>query len=284
MTSNKLAIGAEAVEHRRPQKRSSAIATQGRPVKNYVQVIYALVLHDIKSRYFGNGLGQILLLVWPLTHLLFLVLAYTVSGRLPPFGSSLLLFACTGAVPWIVFSYMSRWIVFAPLSNRPLLFYPVVTPLDLIVGRALLEIVNSILIVVLVIALLVMADIDPWPHDLNQAAEALGVCFVLALALGIINAAIVLVSNLWATVYILAQIVLYIASGLVFLPSSLPEFARYPLSFNPVLQIIEWMRFAYYADYPTIVLDRLYVTEFSFMTLVFGLIFERVMRRWVFLL
>jgi capsular polysaccharide transport system permease protein len=125
-------------------------------MRNYSRVIYALILHDIKSRFFGNGWGQVLLILWPFVHMVFLVGAYTVSGRTVPFGSSLLLFACTGAIPWIVFSYMSRWIAFSPSSNRSLLNYPIVMPLDLVFSRALLEIAVNAIVVALALVVLVM--------------------------------------------------------------------------------------------------------------------------------
>ncbi len=87
--------------------------------------------------------------------------------------------------------------------------------------------------------------------------------------------------NLWASVYILILILLYILSGLLFIPSALPENVRYYMGLNPLLQDVEWMRSAYYPDYPTLVLDKLYPIKFGFITLAVGLLLERFARRFV---
>jgi capsular polysaccharide transport system permease protein len=53
------------------------------------------------------------------------------------------------------------------------------------------------------------------------------------------------------------------------------------MGLNPLLQDVEWMRSAYYPDYPTLVLDKLYPIKFGFITLAVGLLLERFARRFV---
>ena len=50
------------------------------------------------------------------------------------------------------------------------------------------------------------------------------------------------------------------------------------LAYNPVLQIVEWMRAAYYEGYGGLVLDRPYVIGYACVTIFFGLLLERAMR------
>jgi ABC-type polysaccharide/polyol phosphate export systems, permease component len=69
---------------------------------------------------------------------------------------------------------------------------------------------------------------------------------------------------------------LYAGSGILFVPDALPEQVRYYLSFNPLLQMIEWMRVAYYPDYPTLVLDKAYIFKLSLPCLAAGLIICRI--------
>jgi capsular polysaccharide transport system permease protein len=75
-------------------------------------VIYALMLCDVKTRFFGNGLGFLFASVaWPLVHILILLIINTGLGRMARFGDSIILFFATGLVPFMTFSYMSRWIM-----------------------------------------------------------------------------------------------------------------------------------------------------------------------------
>jgi capsular polysaccharide transport system permease protein len=58
----------------------------------------------------------------------------------------------------------------------------------------------------------------------------------------------------------------------------LPALARDILAYNPLLQVIEWMRSAYYEGYGDLVLDRTYVLSVAAITLFLGLLLERAMR------
>ena len=78
---------------------------------------------------------------------------------------------------------------------------------------------------------------------------------------------------------VLFIILMYISSGIVFLPTQMPEQIRYYLSFNPLLSCVEWMRSAYFPDYPTSMIDKTYVIEFSLVTLPIGIVLERLLRR-----
>jgi capsular polysaccharide transport system permease protein len=94
-----------------PKLENRAISL-GDVLRTQGQVIYALMLRDVKTRYFGNGLGFLFSSVaWPLVHVLVLLAVYTTLGRTAPFGSSTILFSATGLVPFMTFSYMSRWII-----------------------------------------------------------------------------------------------------------------------------------------------------------------------------
>ena len=73
---------------------------------------------------------------------------------------------------------------------------------------------------------------------------------------------------------------MYLSSGIIFVISTLAAQLRYWLSFNSASALrTEWMRSAYFSDYPTTVLDRTYVLEFSLVSLTLALILERLLRR-----
>jgi capsular polysaccharide transport system permease protein len=248
-------------------------------LRSYGAIIFAILLHDIKSRFFGNGLGQIAMLLWPFIHILVLVTIFVFSGRIAPYGSSLLLYSSIGILPFIIFAYSSRSIMYTVVQNRVFLNYPIITLLDLIAARALLETLSNCVLTAVVILVLVMLDVDVAPAHWADAATAWAGCIVLSIGLGVLNGAIAALFELWILVYVLFMITMYASSGILFIPSSLPAPIRDVLAWHPLLQVIEWMRAAYYSDYSSVVLDREYVFRFSLVCLAAGLLLERFTRR-----
>ncbi len=237
------------------------------------------MMHDIKNRFFGSGLGQIVMVLWPFAHILLLIIIYSFMKRPNPYGDSLIQYTAVSVMPFIIFNYVSRWIVYSAGTNRQFLQYPIIKPLDLLVGRCLLEIVSiTIVTVMLIIFVTAMGD-SAMPSSPLQACYAFFATLFLAIGMGFLNGAIALVVPLWLLVYTIVIILAWAASGVIFVASYMPEQIRTPLSYNPLLNCTEWFRSAYYSDYPTLVLDRMYVLKFGLITLTMGLILERLLRR-----
>jgi len=241
------------------------------------RVIVALILRDIKSR-FGNEFGFALAIAWPLSHVLLLLLINTGMGRITPYGDSAALWFATGIVPFMSFSYMARFIMLGIVLNRPLLVFPKVKITDILFARAIVEVLNAGCVILILALIFWSLDIDFMPGDIVQACFALGASMLLGLGVGVINAIIAAAAPVWVTGYALFNLVLWASSGVFFVADSLPEIIRYPLSFNPVLQAIEWMRSAYYEGYGATVLDRRYMITFALMCLSLGLLLERLVR------
>jgi capsular polysaccharide transport system permease protein len=250
---------------------AKAVRTQG-------NVIFALLLRDLRSRFFGHGLGYLVVIGWPTTHIGLLMAMYTFSGRQAPYGSSILVFSATGLIPFMVFSYMSRFTQHAMVLNRPLLGFPAVKVLDVLLAQGLLQILTSCLITAFFVAVLWLAGVDVMPQDIVQAAYALGACMLLGFGFGIINGIIALGLPYWVTGYALTLIVLWFTSGILFVPDALPESIRNIVALNPILHGVEWMRSAYYDGYGSQVLDKGYLLSWGLGSLVIGLLAERYAR------
>jgi len=252
--------------------------TQPGSFQRQARVLYALMLRDMRTRFFGNGLGYIVSVAWPLSHIIILLAIFTASGRTAPYGDSLILFFSTGLIPFMTFSYMSRFIMLSLVLNKPLLSFPVVHILDILVARAILEILSACVVTISICSLMWFMGVDFMPRDVPQASFALGASILLGLGLGISNAIIALALPMWVTGYTLLIIAFWASSGIVFIPDTLPETIRYFLSFHPVLQTVEWMRSAYYDGYGATILDRNYVLGWGFGSVFVGLALERIIR------
>jgi capsular polysaccharide transport system permease protein len=242
------------------------------------RVLIALMLRNIRTRFGGHGLGYLLAIGWPIVHMVVLLVVFSVTGRVAPYGDSLLLFVGTGTIPFMAFSYMSRFMIFSAITTRPLLGFPEVKISDVLLASALLEVLTACLVAIIMVALAWSMRVDFIPKDVLQAVLAFGTAVLLGLGFGYINGVLALAIPFWMIVYVLALIILWASSGVVFVPDVLPETVRSILSYNPILQVIEWMRSAYYEGYGYMILDRPYPVVVGLVALFLGLLLERAMR------
>lgn len=239
----------------------------------------AVMLRDMRTRFFNHGLGFLIVSLWPLAHMLILIGIYTLFGRTAPFGDSLRVFFLTGLIPTLTFMYVSRFMCISLALNRPMLAFPVVKVLDIMAARALLEITAAFLTLFFAFTILLLFGDDPFPRDPFQAFYAYLSLLLLAIGVGSVAGVITMFLSFFATLYALSMILVYILSGTLFVVSALPESLVYPLSFNPVLHAVEWMRIAYYEGYSDRVLDKEYLIGFGATALCLGLLMERMLRR-----
>jgi capsular polysaccharide transport system permease protein len=158
----------------------------------------------------------------------------------------------------------------AVISNRPLTYYPQVKLFDVIFARILVEIVTGFLALIVIIAVLVSIGANPVPADPFVAMCAYLSAILLGIGIGTINVAIIGFFPGWLLGYALLSIILYISSGVMFLPSYMPDKIYSWMKYNPVLQLAEWMRSAYY-PYARIEIDYLYVLIFALVSISIGL-------------
>lgn len=242
-------------------------------------VMTAVMLRDMRTRFFNHGLGFLIVSLWPLAHMLILLVIYTLLGRTAPFGDSLQVFFATGLIPTLTFMYVSRFMSLSIILNRPMLAFPVVKVLDIMAARAGLEIIAAFLTLFFTFLILFLTGDNPFPRDPFQAFYAYLALLLLSIGVGTIAGVITVFFNFFATLYALFIILIYILSGTIFVASALPEAASYPLSFNPVLHAVEWMRLAYYEGYSDRILDKEYLIIFGLTSLCLGLLLERMLRR-----
>lgn len=241
------------------------------------RVILAIMLRNIRTRFFGHGLGFMVAIGWPFIHISLLLILHSWAERAAPYGESLILFFATGLAPLMAFLYISRFTMTSVQNTRPLLSFPVVKITDLLFAGAILEVLSSCCSLLVLVIALEAIGISSIPLYPVQAAFALGTAMLLGIGWGIVNSLIAMAAPTWMTVNSLITIFLYATSGIFFLPSALPHTIRYILSFNPVLQVVEWMRSAYFDGYESI-LDKPYALGCAVMLVFIGLAVERIFR------
>jgi len=259
-----------------PQRLEAALferlAAQGR-------ILLALMIRDVQTRFFGHALGFVLAIAWPVSHIFILLAMNAAAGRAPPYGDDPALFFATGLLPFMCFNYMSRFTMLGVLQNKPLLNYPRVKVADVLIARAVVEVLNAAVVILVTMVILTSMGVDVRPPRPQEAMYALIACMGLGLGVGLFNGVIAGIFPFWFTVYSLVQIIMWIASGVIIVPDDLPETARWWLSWNPALIGVEWMRSAFYDGYGLgELLDKRYMLSFVFVSIFLGLLLERAVR------
>jgi capsular polysaccharide transport system permease protein len=201
------------------------------------------------------------------------------SGRAAPYGENPMIFFATGIIPTLTFIYISRFMSLSLVLNKQMLAFPIVTVTDVLFGRAFLEVIAGCITLATMWIIFISLGLNPYPVDLTQAVFAYLSTVLLAVGVGTVVGVITMYLPLFATAYALMGIVFYLTSGSLFVVSNLPDQIAVPLSYNPAMQCVEWMRTAYFENYSDRLLSREYLVAFGVVSLFVGLLVERFSRR-----
>ncbi|MGL4242965.1 MAG: ABC transporter permease [Beijerinckiaceae bacterium] len=238
----------------------------------------ALIMRDIKGRYFGNAWGYVISLGWPLTHIAILMVINRYLGAMQPYGDSALLWYATGIVPFMAFNYTARFIMLGFIQNYPLLSFPIIKPLDIIISRIVVEILSVGIVFCMVFVTLSFFSVDFTPVDFVRAFYALSLCVFGGIGYGLILAIMARISGFWGVIGVLFLIVLWAISGIYFVPSSLPSVALEIFAWNPVMHSVSFFRTAYFDGYASDWLDVAFAVKAGFIAIFLALLTERLLR------
>ena len=255
---------------RRP--RASALAINA-------AAIGAILLRDIKLRAGPYYTGFLMILLMPLAHLLIVVIAFHIFGRLAPHGTDQVVYFGLSILPFVIYAYLSRQIVISLAQNRPLLYFNRVKVFDILLARGILEAAGSVVVFIIVVCILTVYSNDFSPRDWPGIVFAVAATIYFSFAMGVSNGLIAHVLPVWHLLSNLSMPVFWIASGIIFFPTAIPDPYDQWLALNPLLQCVEWIRYSYYEDYPDKLLNIPYLFAFATACLAISLIAEKLVRR-----
>jgi len=268
-----------------PSTRPVAHRETNVSVKNAIaqklNVMHAVIMRDIRSRFFNHGLGFLIVPLFPVTHVVVLLVFYKVIDKESAFGNDLMLFFATGLMPALTFTYLSRFMSISLLANKSMMAFPVVRLLDIVFARAFLEFIAIILALLIMFLFLLSFGSNPIPTYPSEALLAYLVTVLLALGFGIVASVITAVLPMFAMIYALSMAIFYLSSGAPIYLQVFPEQVVYLCSWNPVFHSVEWIRSAYYLGHSDQYLDKTYLVGCAFGSVAFGLLLERMLRPFV---
>lgn len=244
-----------------------------------LQVVYALFLRELKTRFGQHKLGYGWALLEPLLWVGTFYALFTLLGRGSPPGMPALAFLITGIVPFGMFRNVAAHTMLAVESNRGLLSYPRIRPLDLVIARALLEIVTQFVVFTILMSTAALIE-GKLPVD-NLLLTIFGLTLVGALgtSLGLVFCGLVVMSPTMERIQspLLRPLMWFSA---VFYPlDSVPSNLREIVLFNPLAHGIEIVRDGWFAGYSAHHASITYPLSWVLVMTFFGLTLERVARR-----
>lgn len=212
------------------------------PFRIQRDVIYALLLRELSSRFGKSRGGFIWVLIEPIAHLLVPILLFSVvRERLVP-GVEYPVFLVYGFMPFLLFKAICLQIIDGVNTAQGLLSYRQVLLMDVFVAKALAYCVIQSVVFVVVLAGLAMFGYDVLPKHPIETIATLALSTLLAFGLGVVFAAVTsLVPDTRAVVKVLFM-PLYFVSGILFPVTRFTDDWVRLLAYNPVLHIVELSR------------------------------------------
>jgi capsular polysaccharide transport system permease protein len=113
-----------------------------------------------------------------------------------------------------------------------------------------LEAAGSVVVFIIVVCILAVYSTDFSPRDWPGIVFAVAATIYFGFSFAVPNALIAQILAVWYMFFNLSIPVFWLASGIVFFPTAIPAPYDRWLALNPLLQCVEWIRYAYYEDYP----------------------------------
>ena len=243
-----------------------------------MRVFRGLILRELHSRYGRENVG----FLWVIGEPMILASVITIIHQNQPNHSTdsagLAAYAIIGYTIFIIFRNTFNQAGGAIEANQPLLYHRMVTIFDIIVARALMDIMACYAVTIVLLAICIMiglAELPARPLSLISAALLMG-WFTLGLTL--IASCLTYRNELWTRqIHVLSYLVIPI-SGAWFSMSNLPPSFRDVLQWFPMPLIFEQARYGQFETSPGRFVSPAYVIGWCAALTFAGLLFTRRIR------
>jgi capsular polysaccharide transport system permease protein len=242
-----------------------------------IDVIAALLLREVQSRFGRSRVGFIWALLEPITHVaLPVVLFGFIFNRTVP-GVEYPVFLLYGLLPFLLFKNICLQTMDGVQANVGLLSYRQVHLLDVFVARALSNVAIEMMLFSIVFAGLALLGYDVLPKEPVELFIVLVVAVCMGLGMGMLLAALCGFVPDARSVIRVAFAPLYFMSGVMYPTSRFPREVVQWLSWNPLLHMVDYARVAALPHYrPIQTLEVLFPVAVAVVTLWIGLALYRL--------
>lgn len=235
-----------------------------------LRVLFALVVRETGTRFGRSYGGYLWAIAEPLGGIALLTVAFSLALRKPPIGTNFALFYATGMLPFMLYNNIARSVASAINTNRGLLRYPVVTALDTVFAKLVLEVVTMIVVGTLLFTGLILSFGLEVRFDPVAVALSCLLAAILGLGIGTLNCVLFGFYPTWQNLWGVMTRPLVIMSGLFYTFQALPVQIQSVLWYNPIIHIVGLMRAGFYGTYDASYASPLYVLGFGLVPFVIG--------------
>ncbi|MBO9669943.1 MAG: ABC transporter permease [Sphingobium sp.] len=243
-----------------------------------INIIMALIVREARTRFGKSSLGYLWVIFEPFAHIGIMIMLVSVigHGKGPPIGESFSIFYFTGVVPYHLFSHSLSHMTHAVPENKPMLNLPAVHLSDVLIARAVLELLTETCVAAFILVVIYGFGVDITPLNILGVLLGFFLIWVAGVGCGMISSVIALYFKGWPKIVGALNSLLYFSSGTFFIARMMPIWVRDILAWNPVLQAIEQIRLNYFPQPYPHWLDLGYLAVFALISLAAGLACTRL--------
>lgn len=234
-------------------------------------VIFALMMRELKTRFGANRLGYFWALAEPIAQVAVMGLIFSLIGRNSVANIPVALFLFTGMLPFKLFSKLLTQLSAAVSANRGLLSYRQVSAIDPVITRVLIELATYLVVYFLIMLVMAWLGFDVIPQNLLGVLAASSLLVVGAIGIGLMLCCAVTYWNDTSKVVSMVMQPMFLVSGIFFCAPMIPPQYWYLFDWNPIFHAIELSRDMYFQAYITPIGSWLYLSLFALFSFSLGL-------------
>ena len=231
-------------------------------------VIFALLLREIKTRFGAFRLGVFWALAEPMAHVLLFTIIFGARAREGFGGVETPIFIFTGIMPFLLFQNLFGKCKAACSANRGLFHYRYVKPINTFIARTLLEVGIFIFTSVCLLSLFYWYGYQIQIHDVLTCVLVIFLLVVMSTSLGICAAFFIEFVPESDKFLSIAMKPLLFISGIFYTLEMIPTQYHGYLLWNPILHAIELFRGAFIESF-----ESTHVSLFYLFTVTLGSLF-----------
>lgn len=237
-----------------------------------MRTVAALMLREIATRYGRSPGGYLWEIAEPVAAITLLSIVFSTTGMRPTQGKSFALFYATGFLPFFLYQDLANMVSRAIAFSRPFLQYPVVSYIDVILARALLNVLTQVTVFIIVLGgINVLFQLNIlW--DFPALILGLAMTASLGIGVGVINCYLFIEVPVWERAWSILTRPLFLISGVFFTYAMMPPSAQKILWFNPLIHGVGMTRKAVYPSYDDSYVSPLFVFSVAIILTFLGLL------------
>lgn len=242
------------------------------------RVILALILREVHTIYGDAKLGYLWVLIQSAFGIGVFWAVREFMNASDPHGMPTAVFLIVGFSVWHLIADCISKCMNAVSANLPLLTFPQVTDLDVMVGRVILIFVTQLLVSVILLSVAYAMQIEVKFESFGLLIICLMLTPMFGLGCGALLSSLAVFFPALDRIVPLVMRMLFFVSGVFFSVTSFTKDIADLLAYNPILQLVELTRCSMSFSYPRDGLSIVYISVLTLSVLAVGLLLERFVR------